>query len=169
MGEGAYKHGESFGGFDVIWFTEAEYPEGAIQAQQIQAASYLHMGYVTPEAIDHDGRLFAELDHSRGELVTYYMALDAAGVPHASLRLGHIPEGGRLRDLASYRRCEDVIQKEYEEFLETFADQVRDCSALSIRPGISSLAAFSLVREAVRQGIRADQNEVWIDQPCRLE
>ena len=156
---------EQFAGFDVVSFTESQWPEGAFAAQQVQAASYLDMGYVKADAIDDDGRLHQELDHSRDGSGTYFAALDAAGTIQASIRLTELQPGEDLVELPSYRHAQTAISDEAGEEiarLRRIGARLVDGSALCKLPTASPLASYAVIREAIRHGIRADSEVVWL-------
>lgn len=149
-------------------FSEADDPQGAFRAQQIQGESYVEAGFVHPEALDEYGRMLPELDRSRGENVTYFVATSVDNpADQASVRIIDIPTGGDLRDLAAYRYSDGAIYEEYELFLQDHfkkygASSIREVAALSKTTSASPLSSYELLREITQQAIRRNSNEIWI-------
>ena len=158
--------------FSIVRFTEEQYPEGALRAQQIQGESYVTKGFVFETALDEYGRLMPELDRSRGSNVEYYWATSkkentSGEKGQASLRKISSPEGGALEDLAAYRYCRDTIDPLAEDLLrqsvaEDGGSSIKEIAALSKTNNASSHVSFELLREITQESIRNDTHEKWL-------
>ncbi len=167
-----YSFTRSFSRYDIEHFKESENLEKALRAQQIQGESYVTAGFVYPDGLDEYGRLQPDLDRSRGENVTYFLATpknaDFRNIhKQASVRVVDIPEGGNLNSLAAYRYSAGSIAPEHEATLKTHIEihgvsSVKEIAALAKTDAASSDASYELLREITQQAIRRNNDELWL-------
>ncbi len=155
--------------YSIQTFSEADNPEGAFRAQQIQGESYVTAGFVYPTGLDQDGRLLPELDRSRGPDVIYKLASSINGHPddQAALRIIGLSEQGTLPDLAAYKYSQDVLFDGAQEALESHisaygATSLKEIAALSKANRAGDLSSFELIRNIVQEAVRDDTNEAWL-------
>lgn len=159
----------------IVSATEQESPELAMLAQRTQAKGYVEdMGFLSPDAIEKDGRLSADIDKARGENVEYFIAKGwdsstnelALEYGAATLRKISIPEGQGLEVLPAYDLCKDAVYPEYKEWLEdlrTETPRVKELAALAKTPETSPVAIFELLRDIVHSSKKWDEDkgEIW--------
>lgn len=157
--------------YRIVNFTEAECPEGAIRAQQIQGECYEREAFVYASARDIDGRLFPELDRSRGDNVTYFLALPKRVKEgrrnEGAMRIVDVPVGGSIDDLAAFRYSKATMDPTAalmlrEKVAKEGPGSVREVGALSLTSDASTFATLELIRQAVQQAIRGKTQELWL-------
>lgn len=149
--------------FAIRIFNESGDPEAALRMQQMQAESYVRFNIAPQSAVEPDGTLSKDLDHARGDHVTYYHATpNMPGIlGEASARVIN----GAITSLPAYTGCLDAIYPEYKDVLNDMAEDgmtFREVGAVALTKGTSSIATFSIVRDVVQDAIRNDRSEVLI-------
>lgn len=155
----AFEFDRTFEPYNVRSFTESEDPGAALRVQRMQGESYARFGYLE-ESILVDGCLPEELDHSRGENITYFHASANPYMPEF-----HGEASGRLVNGAFeslFVSGLDITPENRQEIInqEREGRVFRELGAISLTEEAVSLASFCIVREVVQRSIRANSNDV---------
>jgi|GEM_PF-3277510 len=147
--------------YTVRTFTEAEDMDAALMVQRMHGASYVQFRYLD-ESVLIDGRLPDELDHSRGDNITYLHATANPTMPDFSGEAS-----GRLVDgsFDSLFVSDLHINEEYREYIRNLERQgrvIRELGAISLTADAKTLASFSIVRDVVQHSIRSGGNDILL-------
>ncbi len=159
--------------YAIQYFTEADNPQLALLAQQIQAESYVAADFLEADILI-DGALPKDLDQARGDNVLYTIAenkhpnvdiLTGETVQDRSTwRICDIPNDGSYKDLHVYKAIQDYLWEEGAQYLEFVSKvpgyRIREIAALGrskdARPG----GIFEIIRDGIQDAM--GKNDVWL-------
>jgi hypothetical protein len=140
--------------------TSREYVE---DAWRIHAIGYSTMGFVTQDAIDKDGFLVPDIDKSRRENTTYYIAVNPYNYEdRATLRLVNLKEGEDCKQLPAYELCKDQLIEESKNYLLELdhpTSRLKEISGLAKTEHSNPIAIYELLRKIIRDAL--GKNEIW--------
>ena len=124
-------------------------------------------GFITEDAIDPEtGFVVDDIDHSRGDDTEYHLAYNPAEQQKmATMRILSIPAGGTIKDLPSYKLCEDALYPKWRNHLERLpAASVKDVSAMAKTEacGRDGTPVYEIIRKTVHDAIGKQQEWVFV-------
>ncbi|WP_373141450.1 hypothetical protein [Mycobacterium marinum] len=164
--------------FKYLHFTEAQQSGLVHLAHRIHAQSYVASQFVTADSLV-DGALPAELDHARGQHVTYSIAYLADSQieevsPGTTDPTGHAMATWRIRDIApdndftslpAYTSTAGALSSDGLDFLRSVDGDprsiLREIGALAKTPMCPAGAVLEIIRDALHRALARDVDEVW--------
>lgn len=144
-------------------FNESSDPELVEVALKVHAEGYTTMGFVGSDAVDSDGKLIQQIDHSRGENVDYYLLVDPRDSDNKStVRKINLLPSLVLEDLPGYALTKSSQYPDTQNYLSELRDKgfnIKELSGLARTKNAPPAMVYELLRDLLHTSLT--KNEAW--------
>jgi hypothetical protein len=144
-------------------FTELTNPELVDVALRVHAEGYTAMGFVSSDAVDPDGKLTEQIDHSRGDNVDYFLLVDRNDTNNkATIRKINLAPEDKVNKLPGYSLTESGLYPHSVQHLSQLSlsgYEIKELSGLARTAEAPPVMIYAILKDVLHSSL-SDQ-EAW--------